>query len=101
MTDRHFVWWNLNSTEGWRSEEHTSELQSRLHFVCRLLLEKKTAQPRDEQELANVVIYFEPAPSLAATTLPRAERPVMRQEGLTFVPHVLAVTQGTIGDFPN
>src|SRR2546422_1705560 len=29
-----------------RSEEHTSELQSRLHLVCRLLLEKKkTARP--------------------------------------------------------
>src|SRR2546429_6680080 len=32
-----------------RSEEHTSELQSRLHLVCRLLLEKKktdiTAHP--------------------------------------------------------
>src|SRR2546429_3167192 len=29
-----------------RSEEHTSELQSRLHLVCRLLLEKKkTTQP--------------------------------------------------------
>src|SRR3989449_1993081 len=28
-----------------RSEEHTSELQSRLHLVCRLLLEKKT-QPK-------------------------------------------------------
>src|SRR2546422_7663654 len=27
--------------EGERSEEHTSELQSRLHLVCRLLLEKK------------------------------------------------------------
>src|SRR2546429_5595653 len=27
--------------EGSRSEEHTSELQSRLHLVCRLLLEKK------------------------------------------------------------
>src|SRR5687768_17690249 len=27
--------------EGARSEEHTSELQSRLHLVCRLLLEKK------------------------------------------------------------
>src|SRR5687768_17964724 len=27
-----------------RSEEHTSELQSRLHLVCRLLLEKKNAQ---------------------------------------------------------
>src|SRR2546429_5079086 len=26
---------------GNRSEEHTSELQSRLHLVCRLLLEKK------------------------------------------------------------
>src|SRR2546429_2545752 len=29
-----------------RSEEHTSELQSRLHLVCRLLLEKKIRQPR-------------------------------------------------------
>src|SRR2546422_9515116 len=28
-----------------RSEEHTSELQSRLHLVCRLLLEKKKIQP--------------------------------------------------------
>src|SRR2546429_3985814 len=27
--------------EAMRSEEHTSELQSRLHLVCRLLLEKK------------------------------------------------------------
>src|SRR2546429_4727012 len=27
--------------ESTRSEEHTSELQSRLHLVCRLLLEKK------------------------------------------------------------
>src|SRR2546429_7256511 len=27
-----------------RSEEHTSELQSRLHLVCRLLLEKKHEQ---------------------------------------------------------
>src|SRR2546429_5336831 len=37
---------------GWdrnlRSEEHTSELQSRLHLVCRLLLEKKeTDQTHD------------------------------------------------------
>src|SRR5260370_32180091 len=28
---------------GWRSEEHTSELQSHLNLVCRLLLEKKKA----------------------------------------------------------
>src|SRR2546429_7226072 len=30
-----------------RSEEHTSELQSRLHLVCRLLLEKKKTQPSE------------------------------------------------------
>src|SRR5690625_7619137 len=30
-----------NSTSTARSEEHTSELQSRGHLVCRLLLEKK------------------------------------------------------------
>src|SRR5687768_18122254 len=29
-----------------RSEEHTSELQSRLHLVCRLLLEKKKTHSR-------------------------------------------------------
>src|SRR3712207_8466666 len=28
----------------WRSEEHTSELQSRQYLVCRLLLEKKKKQ---------------------------------------------------------
>src|SRR2546422_2217933 len=30
-----------HGTDSSRSEEHTSELQSRLHLVCRLLLEKK------------------------------------------------------------
>src|SRR3712207_8574481 len=30
-----------------RSEEHTSELQSRQYLVCRLLLEKKPGQPSD------------------------------------------------------
>src|SRR2546429_9978748 len=32
---------DLGRGAGRRSEEHTSELQSRLHLVCRLLLEKK------------------------------------------------------------
>src|SRR3989442_11504624 len=31
----------LEAYPSWRSEEHTSELQSRPHLVCRLLLEKK------------------------------------------------------------
>src|SRR5690625_306827 len=34
----------LNETDYTRSEEHTSELQSRGHLVCRLLLEKKKTQ---------------------------------------------------------
>src|SRR2546422_8250850 len=37
--DDHYVW--IDTTARSRSEEHTSELQSRLHLVCRLLLEKK------------------------------------------------------------
>src|SRR3989449_700063 len=36
---------HTNATDG-RSEEHTSELQSRLHLVCRLLLEKKKTDHR-------------------------------------------------------
>src|SRR2546422_4539785 len=32
-----------------RSEEHTSELQSRLHLVCRLLLEKKKNQTDEDR----------------------------------------------------
>src|SRR6266571_3720152 len=32
---------------GWRSEEHTSELQSHVNLVCRLLLEKKKKRPQE------------------------------------------------------
>src|SRR2546429_5172101 len=35
-----------------RSEEHTSELQSRLHLVCRLLLEKKKNQTSSSTAVA-------------------------------------------------
>src|SRR2546429_6100360 len=44
-----------------RSEEHTSELQSRLHLVCRLLLEKKKKPV--EQPLLRTHI---PSPSRAS-----------------------------------
>src|SRR5690348_17552127 len=43
-----------------RSEEHTSELQSPVHLVCRLLLEKKKPPPQ------------EPAPPRATPHPPRA-----------------------------
>src|SRR2546429_53397 len=50
-----------------RSEEHTSELQSRLHLVCRLLLEKKNLDaPHDDllvlacnaPRLASPIFFF-------------------------------------------
>src|SRR5256884_4948051 len=40
-----------------RSEEHTSELQSRLHLVCRLLLEKKNLSGATVS-----ILYFAPPP---------------------------------------
>src|SRR2546429_7372101 len=36
-----------------RSEEHTSELQSRLHLVCRLLLEKKNKTAISQSRIKN------------------------------------------------
>src|SRR2546429_2868070 len=41
-----------------RSEEHTSELQSRLHLVCRLLLEKKKIerQPREPEPRSSPIL---------------------------------------------
>src|SRR5438105_6357432 len=38
---RRILQWDDASTAIFRSEEHTSELQSRVDLVCRLLLEKK------------------------------------------------------------
>src|SRR2546422_6520573 len=42
-----------------RSEEHTSELQSRLHLVCRLLLEKKKKHDSKgvDPAAANLSVY--------------------------------------------
>src|SRR5262245_64860865 len=40
----------LGGTAGARSEEHTSELQSLRHLVCRLLLEKKKLKKQDDQQ---------------------------------------------------
>src|SRR5256884_7092534 len=40
-----------------RSEEHTSELQSRLHLVCRLLLEKKTNSRIQRNQTSRALQY--------------------------------------------
>src|SRR2546422_4066603 len=39
-----------------RSEEHTSELQSRLHLVCRLLLEKKKKDQKNRHSNYNILV---------------------------------------------
>src|SRR2546429_3850617 len=44
-----------------RSEEHTSELQSRLHLVCRLLLEKKKKPSRPSIPHIHVSLLTTPA----------------------------------------
>src|SRR2546422_6129646 len=43
-----------------RSEEHTSELQSRLHLVCRLLLEKKKKK-RNKHTCRRATSYYQTA----------------------------------------
>src|SRR5687768_17966510 len=47
-----------------RSEEHTSELQSRLHLVCRLLLEKKKKN-RDKSDVESKKNEPQPASQVA------------------------------------
>src|SRR2546429_5306330 len=50
----------FSASSGPRSEEHTSELQSRLHLVCRLLLEKKkrkTTIVRALEPIASAVVH--------------------------------------------
>src|SRR2546422_2663176 len=42
------TWGSENEPLASRSEEHTSELQSRLHLVCRLLLEKKKKKKKTD-----------------------------------------------------
>src|SRR4051812_49800809 len=44
-----------STTVGPRSEEHTSELQSHVNLVCRLLLEKKKKMETDKTPKAEVV----------------------------------------------
>src|SRR5690349_22437342 len=48
------VWQGLLWIAGIRSEEHTSELQSRRDLVCRLLLEKKKKQIYSEQQVYKI-----------------------------------------------
>src|SRR2546422_5447829 len=46
---------SADSSTASRSEEHTSELQSRLHLVCRLLLEKKKKRIKSANDLNRTI----------------------------------------------
>src|SRR5256885_11140974 len=48
--------WSSRATRWWRSEEHTSELQSPCNLVCRLLLEKKKAINHEQMKLSNFTL---------------------------------------------
>src|SRR5258706_1393330 len=48
------IWMKL-----WRSEEHTSELQSLTNLVCRLLLEKKKTTPHAPSERGRLLMFNE------------------------------------------
>src|SRR3712207_8504004 len=51
-------WHGRRRPEGPRSEEHTSELQSRQYLVCRLLLEKKKLVQQDHEPQANTRLFY-------------------------------------------
>src|SRR6266436_6481271 len=80
------------AAEAPRSEEHTSELQSRLHLVCRLLLEKKKTGLYSPiairfffNDTATTEIYtlslHDALPIRAASRRPRGSAPPSRGRG--------------------
>src|SRR5256884_3712502 len=67
-----------------RSEEHTSELQSRLHLVCRLLLEKKNKHnliSYSDHSTSIAVAHLLPPPTSRA--LPHSDAVDIRRTNLT------------------
>src|SRR5258705_9234785 len=56
--------------EGDRSEEHTSELQSLRHLVCRLLLEKKKTRPSNRATPAGTLLQSQCPPRRPAEADP-------------------------------
>src|SRR2546429_1520349 len=68
-----------------RSEEHTSELQSRLHLVCRLLLEKKKSQ-FSPSSLASSARFYAPRP------ISRLWRPRLTRTMCNHSPHLVPLS---------
>src|SRR2546429_4028264 len=88
-----------------RSEEHTSELQSRLHFVCRLLLEKKNqldtgaswlVTTADKWMMDGTIQYAE-----AASSSGTASRTVRTLRRAACLPSTQATTKGVTAIAPS
>src|SRR5690606_1307265 len=76
--------------DGRRSEEHTSELQSRENLVCRLLPEQKKHEPSDRAPPQLVLLRPRPPP-------PRpAPLPTRRSSDLILLPHTLSEVTGPV-----
>src|SRR2546429_3733103 len=77
-----------------RSEEHTSELQSRLHLVCRLLLEKKKkTRQNPDCPGAQLTVGHSRNPALSANDPqvdPRDRRPPRRARRAAHSTHITA-----------
>src|SRR5258708_25844863 len=56
-TMRPMLSWIARSRRAWRSEEHTSELQSPDHLVCRLLLEKKKKKTNYVRDGVSITVW--------------------------------------------
>src|SRR5256884_5249318 len=77
-----------------RSEEHTSELQSRLHLVCRLLLEKNKAPRSMERNMTTVAppvapIVLQIIEGTLASVAAEAEAASQPSARLTLIPEAL------------
>src|SRR5690554_7098634 len=80
--------WRAGGVTFARSEEHTSELQSRPHLVCRLLLEKKKADTEalagaGELRVQLVEVWHDEPGSRRGGGRPNVRREISEQCGLT------------------
>src|SRR5205809_2992707 len=75
-----------------RSEEHTSELQSRLHLVCRLLLEKKK---NNIERYLKIVSLFTPSSTIFVNRIPGTDPP-RPTSMLPYLPTSAAVLSGLV-----
>ena len=77
-----------------------SARKMRFHLYSDALAVAARPRPPLADEMRNVVVYLESA-TAAGIAQPSSGPVVMRQEGVTFEPHVLAVRKGTTVQFPN